>query len=160
MTTKTDTEQERRDFEDWAVEQPTLMALDNAWDRDRITSEYTYREMEAAWRGYQAGRAALQSQEPSDPTLPHEQALAELVDKIIPGLDTGDLLADAKQASAALQSKDREDALDMEAVEEDLRDMASYVYQVAMSFGVSQDSFERLARDVFGYARRIEGEGK
>lgn len=35
-------------------------------------------------------------------TLLYEQALSEFIDKIVPGLDTGDLLADARQASAAL----------------------------------------------------------
>lgn len=37
-------------------------------------------------------------------TLPLEKALYELVDKIVPGLDTGDILQDARQASAMLGS--------------------------------------------------------
>lgn len=37
-------------------------------------------------------------------TLELEQALAELIDKIVPELDSGDLLADAKTASKALSS--------------------------------------------------------
>lgn len=73
---------------------------------------YTETDAAARWNR----RAALRSQDPSDPTLPHEQALAELVDKIIPCLDTGDLLADAKQASSALQSQDREDAVPIRVV--------------------------------------------
>lgn len=40
-----------------------------------------------------------------DTTLPFEQALAELVDKIVPGLDTGNLLDDAKEASGALDKR-------------------------------------------------------
>lgn len=49
--------------------------------------------------------------------------------------------------------------LDMEEVEYELRNMASSAYETSMAFGISQDSFERLARDVFTYARRrIEGE--
>lgn len=40
-----------------------------------------------------------------DPTLPYEQALSELIDKIIPGLDSGDILADAQTASAALTAE-------------------------------------------------------
>ncbi|WP_232348199.1 hypothetical protein [Burkholderia pseudomallei] len=39
---------------------------------------------------------------PADATLPFESALSELVNKIDTGLDTGDLLADARRASAAL----------------------------------------------------------
>ncbi len=57
-----DIEQQRADFEEWVVEQPTLMCLDGVWRRDPITGEYEYPVMEQAWRGYQAGRAALQSQ--------------------------------------------------------------------------------------------------
>lgn len=37
-----------------------------------------------------------------DQALPYETALAELIDKIVPGLDSGDILADAKRASMAL----------------------------------------------------------
>lgn len=48
--------------------------------------------------------AAPQPAEP-DPTLPYEQALSELIDKIVPGLDSGDTLADAQTASAALSAK-------------------------------------------------------
>lgn len=39
-----------------------------------------------------------------DSTLPLEQALHELVDKIVPGLDTGDLVQDARRASTALSA--------------------------------------------------------
>jgi len=39
---------------------------------------------------------------PPEPTLPYEQALYELINKIDTGLDTGDILADARRASAAL----------------------------------------------------------
>jgi hypothetical protein len=42
--------------------------------------------------------------------------------------------------------------LDMDVVAEKLRDMAASAYETAMAFGVSQDSFERLARQVFDYA--------
>lgn len=40
----------------------------------------------------------------ADSTLPFEQALYELMNKIDPGLDTGDLLQDAGRASAALDA--------------------------------------------------------
>ncbi|MFY1855200.1 hypothetical protein ACOTBX_24675 [Achromobacter xylosoxidans] len=40
----------------------------------------------------------------ADSTLPLEQALHELVDKIVPGLDTGDLVQDARRASTALSA--------------------------------------------------------
>lgn len=49
-------------------------------------------------RGY---RAALASAPVAD-TLPLEKALYELVDKIAPGLDTGNLVQDARQASTLL----------------------------------------------------------
>ncbi|MCM2575737.1 hypothetical protein NAT65_32035, partial [Achromobacter xylosoxidans] len=39
-----------------------------------------------------------------DSTLPLEQALHELIDKIVPGLDTGDLVQDARRASTALSA--------------------------------------------------------
>lgn len=59
MTTTTDTEELRTEFEDWAIGQPSLMALDNAWGRCPSTGEYEHQEMEVAWEAYQAGRAAL-----------------------------------------------------------------------------------------------------
>lgn len=34
-----------------------------------------------------------------------ERALSELVDKIMPGLDTGDIIADARTASSALDAR-------------------------------------------------------
>ncbi|MFY3302620.1 dATP/dGTP pyrophosphohydrolase domain-containing protein [Achromobacter xylosoxidans] len=40
----------------------------------------------------------------ADSTLRLEQALHELVDKIVPGLDTGDLVQDARRASTALSA--------------------------------------------------------
>lgn len=40
----------------------------------------------------------------ADSTLPLEQALSELVNKIDTGLDTGDLLQDARRASTALDA--------------------------------------------------------
>lgn len=93
MTTKTDIEQERRDFE-------KSMRIGGYKNLDLVKDSYEDQEVDAAWLGWKL-RAALQSR------VPAEQALAELVDKIIPGLDTGDLLADAQQASAALD-QDRE----------------------------------------------------
>jgi hypothetical protein len=51
----------------------------------------------ASWRS----RAALASAPVAD-TLPLEKALYELVDKIAPGLDTGDLVQDARRASTLL----------------------------------------------------------
>lgn len=48
-------------------------------------------------------RAALAAPAaPRESTLPYEQALYELINKIDTGLDTGDILADARRASAAL----------------------------------------------------------
>lgn len=44
--------------------------------------------------------SVLPSKKPlNDITLPYESALYELIDKIAPGLDTGDLIADARTAS-------------------------------------------------------------
>ena len=39
---------------------------------------------------------------PNDTTLAFESALSELIDKIVPGLDSGDILADARRASERL----------------------------------------------------------
>lgn len=50
-----------------------------------------------------SARAALAAPAaPRESTLPYEQALYELINKIDTGLDTGDILADARRASAAL----------------------------------------------------------
>lgn len=62
-------------------QQPTHAAHDLAW---------------CMWRA----RAALAQQDAPDGAM--ERALTELVDKIVPDLDTGDLLADAATASKAL----------------------------------------------------------
>lgn len=48
--------------------------------------------------------AVLASAPVADSTLPLEQALYELVNKIDPGLDTGDLLQDARRASTMLDA--------------------------------------------------------
>lgn len=57
-------------------------------------------------------------------------------------------------ARAAVEANQRGqgNTLDMDVVAEKLRDMAASAYETAMAFGVSQDSFERLARQVFDYA--------
>lgn len=67
---------------------------------------------------------------------------------------------------AALQSQDRENAVNRDVEAEQIRDVASSVYQTAMAFGMSQANFERLAYQIFDnnsrildHARRIEGEG-
>lgn len=46
------------------------------------------------------------SAEPADPAMSYEHVLSELIDKIVPGLDSGDILRDARQASAALCLRD------------------------------------------------------
>jgi len=62
------------------------------------------------------------------------------------------LAFEAYQAGrAALQSQP--DELAMEDIEYELRNMASSAYEIAMSFGVGRDSFERIANEVFAYAR-------
>lgn len=57
-------------------------------------------------------------------------------------------------ARAAVEANQRGqgNTLDMDVVTEKLRGMAASGYETAMAFGVSQDSFERLARQVFDYA--------
>ena len=55
-----------------------------------------------AWRNQLS--AALASAPVANPTLPLEHALHELISKIAPGLDTGDILQDARRASVALSS--------------------------------------------------------
>lgn len=59
MTTKTDTEQLRAEFEAWTDNHYYLSELNNIY----LDDDYVDPEMQAAWEGYQAGRAALQSQE-------------------------------------------------------------------------------------------------
>ncbi|HVR53101.1 MAG TPA: dATP/dGTP pyrophosphohydrolase domain-containing protein [Pseudorhodoferax sp.] len=54
------------------------------------------------WERFKQAPAA--SAEPAANSLRFEEALAELVDKIVPGLDSGDSLADAKIASKALDA--------------------------------------------------------
>lgn len=53
-------------------------------------------------RFHQISQPAVSLQLTNDRPLAFESALSELIDKIIPGLDAGDILADARQASAAL----------------------------------------------------------
>lgn len=60
------------------------------------------RERPALWEAARAALNVAPQPAESDPVLPYEQALAELIDKIAPGLDSGDILADAKTASAAV----------------------------------------------------------
>lgn len=72
MTTKTDTEQERADFE--ALEKTRF-----GYGKDTLVryptdeDEYYMPLTQARWEGYQAGRAALQSQDRKD-------AIAELLE--------------------------------------------------------------------------------
>lgn len=100
-------EQERADFEAWVSTQSVVRKYGAKLHRSSCGNHYKDLRINQRWLAFKAGRAALQSQGPA------EQALAELVDKIVPGLDTGDLLADARKASAALGlgapvSQDRE----------------------------------------------------
>lgn len=53
------TEQLRADFEVWAK-------ADGYEDFERFGEGYSHPELREAWRGYQAGRAALQSQDAED----------------------------------------------------------------------------------------------
>lgn len=52
-----------------------------------------------------------------------ERALAELVDKIVPGLDTGDLVADAATASKALSAQSSGNAGELQAATDGGRNM-------------------------------------
>ena len=56
--------------------------------------------IEGFWVGRKTGTASA----PVADTLPLEKALYELVDKIAPGLDTGDLVQDARRASTLLSA--------------------------------------------------------
>ncbi|WP_459694350.1 hypothetical protein, partial [Achromobacter xylosoxidans] len=59
------------------------------------------------WNRHIRFARALLSKVPApiaDSTLRLEQALHELIDKIVPGLDTGDLVQDARRASTALSA--------------------------------------------------------
>lgn len=145
MTTKTDIEQERRDFEE-------SMRIGGYKNLDLIKDNYEDQEVDAAWLGWKL-RAALQSRGPA------EQTLAELVDKIIPGLDTGDLLADAQQASAALQSQDREDSARLDWIEMNARrdpDMGGNHTWWPTSFNKTIRG--PSLRDAIDNARRVGGE--
>ena len=50
------------------------------------------------------GRVDAAPQPKADASLPFEAALSELIGKIVPGLDTGDILADARVASSSLSA--------------------------------------------------------
>lgn len=65
--------------------------------------DYRNSHVQEYWNGWKA-RAALASARVADSTLPLEQAMHELVNKIDPGLDTGDLLQDARRASTMLDA--------------------------------------------------------
>lgn len=153
----------------------------------RPDGRYHHPAVQNAWEAWQA-RAALQSQVPADPVLPYEQALAELVDNVVPGLDTGDLLADAQQASAALQSQDAEDAAQAEWMVDDgrapwainslkdrIKEMRAsekrcrnafrkdYMRVVSVYFadalGEAAEALEKRL-SVIDHARRVEGDGE
>ena len=106
MTTKTDTEQERADFEAWADGKTELYNMQSG--------EYSSRITRLAFEAYQAGRAALQSQqsEPNDLMLsavlrmPFDMAMADHLSRY-------QFYKRAQQALnelEALQSQDKEDA--------------------------------------------------
>ncbi|MEL5887590.1 hypothetical protein, partial [Listeria monocytogenes] len=92
---------ERAAFETWNSMHGQYRRSD-AYER-LDTGDYVKWPVEHGWRVWQA-RAALANASVADSTLPLEQALYELVDKIDAGLDTGDILQDARRASTALDA--------------------------------------------------------
>ena len=92
MTTKTD-EQEREAFEAACIKHAEEAGYDEeAVILTRNGDEYVYKLTRAAWWGYQAGRAALQSQDREDAAYEAGWRNAAL------WADRGDLIADIGSA--------------------------------------------------------------
>jgi hypothetical protein len=108
MTTKTDTEQMRADFEAWANGRCELHLVNPAGRYSSVVTQF-------AWEAYQAGRAALQPQkpEPNDLMLsgvirmPFEMAMASEISR----LQFYHRAQQALNELEALQSQDRETCL-------------------------------------------------
>lgn len=60
------TEQERAEFEAWIASPPYENPLDINPEASAFPGQYTSYEVQLAWEAWQAGRAALQSQDRED----------------------------------------------------------------------------------------------
>lgn len=136
MATKTDTEQERADFEAWANGRCELHLVNPAGRYSSATTQF-------AWEAYQAGRAALQSQDAEDAVL-------------------AEWMTDDGRAPWARNSlKDR--IKEMRASEKRCRNAfrKDYMRVVSVYFadalGEAAEALEKRL-SVIDYARRVEGE--
>jgi hypothetical protein len=90
----------------------------------------------------------------NDPTLPYESALAKLIDRIVPGLDSGDILADAATALASGASPEAV------GVDEEMVERASLAYEVALDGEVYGPDVPRVAmRSALKAALAAQGGG-
>lgn len=171
MTTKTDTEQLRAEFEAWAVDQGFPLR------RTIHGEDYQDLRTQGAFEAYQAGRAALQSQVKNDTTLfcdlktDEEKSAFFLSGR---GYETGVIAqsiqndvamayhrcAEYKKELVTLQSQDREDLLKALVIAED---MLCKQENALRSFGAHEPCAESAilgAREAIDRTRRIEGEGE
>lgn len=148
------TEQERADFEAWADNHYYLSELNNIY----LDDDYVDPEMQAAWEGYQAGRAALQSQ-PNTGELPHqsrEAVLRAMSRNYTPGKHTWDSLDSDACAKGADEIRQLRAALAMQSQDREVMVPYEVVVDVANKLlGVEQ--YERFMGEL-DHARRIEGE--
>ena len=183
MTTKTDTEQERAEFEAWANGRCELYLVNPA---GRYSSAIT----QFAWEAYQAGRAALQSQDrEDDPLQPAANWLIQAIESCTVADIQGRLSIGYNRAQRlfdhATQSRDRanaewmtcesrrpwaantlrERAKDLRSAEKRCRDafkkdfMGEPARYVADAFGEAAAVFE-IRLEAIDHARRIEGDGE
>lgn len=141
------TEQERADFEAWAK-------ADGYEDFERFGEGYAHPELREAWRGYQAGRAALQSQ-PTE-AFPCRIIEADFETGTVTLEMQGKYTVSAGQkylCDAPLQSQDREDAQEIAAT------LATVLHFIPRNDEPElYADVERLCGKFGDHARRVEGE--
>lgn len=136
MTTKTDIEQERRDFEVWMRKEHPDHSL------EYVNGRYTYSPPQRLWEAFQAGRAALQSQYREDAEWMSCESRRPWVANSLK--DRAKELRDAEKRSRRAFNKDY--------MSEPARYFADACGQAAAVFEAKLGAID--------HARRIEGEAK
>ncbi|GHC58721.1 hypothetical protein GCM10010096_34840 [Alcaligenes pakistanensis] len=122
-------------------------------DIDRIAAPWLHPDGQANSSDIRAIVRAIHAQQPvSGADDAPERALAELVDKIMPGLDTGDLLADAATASKTLDSAKQ----DADKVDAALAEMVHAMFRSGNSVPVTRITIDRKQYDAAIDAARKE----